>query len=361
MQLLRFGFAISLLILVSSTSAQQSKVVMPLPEALTISGQVQAGKNTQAQSRVQSLSQLELLDLSGDSLVLGYYSTQPGDNERTAIITPIGKEEWLRGNLGEVAQKAFTNRGMKGLFVINDISAGRLANGNYVRIKGAVYESPQGAESYTLVNTIDTFFTDNAGEVKALAGMIAGALNATAATSGNGVMRLGMGKGISKTEVVKMESSKYNFIGKTAFQTGIYMSYQEFRQGKPAFPQFYIETDTASGKVILNSFTQADSTMRPVPVAWGIVVANEIYVLQEGVLIPAEAVGNNLVLSKYIDPDVRKNNGTFWRSNVGNRFSSHQAGNPFDNRYVIRLKNYRNRGVNGEAVKLNADTGTPEL
>ena len=361
MQLLRFGFAFSLLIQVSSTSAQQSKVVLPLPEGIAISGQAQAGKNSQAQSRMQSSLQLELVDLSGDSLVLGYYATQSNENARTAIVTPIGKEEWLRGNLGEAGQKAFANRGMKGLLVINDISAGRLTDGNYVRIKGVIYESPQGADNYSLVNTIDTLITDNAGELKVLTATVAGALNTAATNNGNGIIRSGTKKGITRNEVIKTESGKYSFIGKTAFPTGIYMSYQEFRQGKPSFTQFFVETDTASGKVIVNSFTQTDSTMRPVPQAWAIAVANELYVLQNGVLIPAEAVGNNLVLSKYIDPDTRKNNGTFWRSNIGNRFSTHEAGNPFDNRYVIKLSNYRNRGISGEAVKLNADTGAPEL
>jgi hypothetical protein len=360
MQLLRFGLYAGLLILAGRTSAQQSKVVLPLPEGAAASTQAQADKNAQPKGQVKSTSQLELIDLSGDPLILGYLSTEPENNERTAVVTPIPKEEWLRSALGEDIQKAFANRGVNGLFVINDISAGRQANGNYVRIKGAIYESAAGADSYRLINTIDEVFTDNAGDVKALNSTIAGSLKTSAATISSGIVKTDM-KGIAKSEVIKQETEKYTFIGKAAFKTGIYLSYEEFRQQKPAFGQFYLETDAASGKVVVNSFTQTDSTLRPCLNAWGIAVANELYVLQDGVLVPAEAVGYNLVLSKYIDPDVRKNNGVFWRNNVGNRFSTHEAGNPFDNRYVIKLQNYRNKGISGEAVKLNADTGTPEL
>jgi hypothetical protein len=83
-------------------------------------------------------------------------------------------------------------------------------------------------------------------------------------------------------------------------------------------------------------------------------------VFQDNKLYPVEAVGNNLVFSKFIDPDTRKNNASFWRMTVSDNLSGKYA-NIFDNVNTLTLTNYHGKGLNGEAVKVNADTGTPEF
>lgn len=73
-----------------------------------------------------------------------------------------------------------------------------------------------------------------------------------------------------------------------------------------------------------------------------------------------EAVGNNLVFSKVINADSRKNNASFWRMTVGDRLSD-KYNNIFDNVNTLTLKNYHGKGLTGEAIKINTDTGTPEF
>lgn len=111
--------------------------------------------------------------------------------------------------------------------------------------------------------------------------------------------------------------------------------------------------------IVVNSFTEKDSTIKPV-IPWAIAVNNELYVYHGKKLYPVEAVGNNLVFSKFIDPYTRKNNGTYWRMTISEGLSG-KYNNIFDNVNTLAIKNYHGKGLNGEAVKVNADTGTPEF
>lgn len=357
MQILRSVYSISLLLLAVKASGQQARVTLPLPAGHGAA----AGNKSAAVTQSSPISMLEVVDLSGDSLVLGYIPAASGGNERTAIVTPVPKQEWLQASMGEAGSKVFASRGTSGLLVVNDISVGKHAGGNYARIKCAVYETPIGTQQYKRVAVVDEFITDASADVATIAHTLAGALQGSAAVRNAAALAGEPQRTMTKEAVIEEERAKVAFISKSMFSSGIYLSFDEFKHQKPAHDRFHIRTDAASGNVEVQSFSVTDSTLRPVQNAWGIAVANELYVIRNGKLLPAEAVGGNLVLSKYIDPDTRKNNAAFWRMNIGSQMQEHDAGNPFSNRYVIELDNYRNRGVKGEAKKLNAETGEPEL
>lgn len=85
-------------------------------------------------------------------------------------------------------------------------------------------------------------------------------------------------------------------------------------------------------------------------------VHNKLCVYQDNKLYPVEAIGNILVFSKFIDPDRRKNNASFWRLNVGEKLPGKYR-NIFDNANTLVLTNYHSKGLKGEAVKINTDTG----
>lgn len=332
-------------------SAQQTRFVLPLPATNAQSTESQTSSTTKTSSK------FELLDLTGDSLVLGYLPLKDGGNERQAIVTPVAKSDWLSATTSGNAAASFSSRANPILYVLNDISVGRTGSGNYVRLKATVYE--KGTSGYTLLNEVDTMVTDNARDISAIGNLINTAISSTVGLINTRIVQRSSGKALTLEEVIKQEKEKYAFISKGINLTGIYMSYEEFKENKPSFEQFFLKTDTISKTIEVNSFSEMDSITKPVT-PWAIAVNNELYIYQEKKLYPVEAVGNNLVFSKFIDPDTRKNNASFWLMTVGNNFSGAYH-NVFDNVNTLTLANYHGKGLNGDAVKVNADTGTPEF
>ncbi|MFT4093081.1 MAG: hypothetical protein QM640_05525 [Niabella sp.] len=337
--------------IVTRLPAQQATHILPLPPGTQ-------EKSSTAKATVQSSAAraFELIDLTGDSLVLGYLPTPDGSNDRIAVISPVTKQEWLYAAAKEAGIAFFSGKGTNGLFILKDISVGRVSAGNYIRIKAAIYESTPDADAYYLLNTIDTLITDNAPDIKTVSENIGSVIAGTLNTSG---IRNAKDRPLTRDEILKTITAQYAFISRGITPTGIYMSYEAFKAGQPSFNQFYLKTDTTSKTVQVNAFTTTDSTLKPVS-PWAVVAGNELYIYQNNWLYAAEARGNNLVFSKYIDPETRANNARFWRSNVGARLSN-DYGNPFDNLNVLQVSNYRGRGVQGEAIKINTDTGKPEL
>lgn len=343
-------FIILTFLVSNALPAQPPQFVLPLPDS----------SDTQSVTQSSSVSkpsgQFELLDLTGDSLVLGYLALKDGGNERQAIVTPVNKNDWLIA-VTSVSAAALAQQTNPVLYVLNDISVGRTGSGNYVRLKAAVYE--RGATGYTLLSKADTLVTDNARDISSIGDLINTAISSTAALLNTGIVQRPSGKALTREEVNIQEKEKYAFISKSVNPTGIYMSYEEFKAGKPSFEKFFLKTDTVGKTIEVNSFTEMDSTLRPV-IPWAIGVNNELYVYSDNKLFPVEAVGNNLVFSKFIDPETRKNNASFWRMTVGENLSGKYA-NIFDNTNTLTLSNYHGKGLSGDAVKVNADTGAPEF
>lgn len=339
-----------------SIFAQQEKIPLNLPEAVKIaaveSKPVKEGLNGKA---------FRVINLTGDSLILGYLPSLEKGNERIALTAPIDKQEYIEASVGGNLDLFFTNRGTQGILVLHDISVGPINSGTFVRVNGVLYESPISGNSYRQIKSIDEVFNDNTADVKNATGLIGSSIVAAITSSASETMAKEAFKGKSLEEVLKAEKDKFTFISKGVFPTGIYLSYEEFKSGKPSFDHFYLKTDTMSNTVEINAFTVSDSTLKPVQGVWAIAAANELYIYQGGMLRAVESFGNNLVFSKYLDPEIRTNNGVFWRGTIGNRFNEWNAQNPFDNRYVLSLTNYRSKGFAGEATKVNGETGAPEL
>lgn len=335
----------------SILSAQQTRFVLPLPATNAQSAESQTSSITKASAK------FELLDLTGDSLVLGYLPLKDGGNERQAIVTSVAKSDWLSATTSVNAAASFLSRANPILYVLNDISVGRTGSGNYVRLKATVYE--KGTSGYTLLNKVDTLVTDNARDISTIGNLINTAISNMAGVINGETVQSPSGKALTWEEVIKQENDKYAFISKGINPTGIYMSYDEFKANKPSFEQFFLKTDTMTKSIVVNAYKEMDSTLRPVT-PWAIAVNNELYVYQGKKLYPVEAVGNNLVFSKFIDPDTRKNNASFWRMTIGENLSGKYA-NVFDNTNTLTLSNYHGKGLKGDAVKINVDTGTPEF
>jgi hypothetical protein len=61
-----------------------------------------------------------------------------------------------------------------------------------------------------------------------------------------------------------------------------------------------------------------DSSKREIPGFWGICINDELYVMNEGILIPFEKNGIDFVLSAFVDPQDRRNHGRY-RLLLGNK------------------------------------------
>lgn len=341
-------FLLWLVFFSTGAAAQQSVYKLPLDESILLGSE---------QSKMSTNRALEVIDLTGDS-VLGYLPDENKSNDRVAILAPLPKQEWLQDIVSGSLIGLVTNRQV--LYIVNDISVGRHTNGSYARIKATLYESALGTNAYKLLKEVSDVLTDNSSNMNMMAGLISNAMRNTLSLS-TGIINGNTNKTMTREEVVALEKSKYAFISNNNFSSGIYMNYEDFKNQKPSFSQFYLAVDTTTGNIQVNSLLgYSDTSPKPVT-PWGIVAANELYIFKNGKLYAAEAIGNNLVISKYINPQRRLNNARFWRDNIGKWFNVWEDSNPFDNRYAIQISDYKKKNIIGEAIKINADTGELEL
>jgi hypothetical protein len=341
-----------LLLFISCTLlAQQQRFVIPLSE------QTLLGKALSVNNEIKST--LEIVDLTGDS-TLGYVSTTPPSNDRVAIFPPLPKQEWLTTlvHVNNIASSLTSGTSL--LLLISDISVGGTQTSSYVRIKAKAYTSLLGSESYSFLKSIDDIHSNNSfGLTKTEDNIIGLIRSIITQTQAKPVINQSSPK--IKSDIIKEELNGLSFIAKGIFPSGIYMNYTDFKLLKPSFEHFWVKTDVDSKKVQLSRFTIKDSTLRQVDGAYAVAVGNELYLCKNQKLYPIEVRGNNLVFSKYVDPLHRKNKANFWRNNIGVRFKEWEDSNPFDNRYALEIDNYRGKGVRGEAIKVNSESGTVEL
>lgn len=123
----------------TSLIAQQTKLVLP------------------ASPNQDQPSNYEPIDLTGDSLTLGYLKINSESNDRQVIVTPVNKQQWLQAITKDKAAKSFESFTKSVLYILNDISVGRTGTGNYVRIKGSIYEGD--SKGYVQLLKVDTLVT----------------------------------------------------------------------------------------------------------------------------------------------------------------------------------------------------------
>ncbi len=321
----------------------QQKIILPAPDPGTILQNNSAG--------------IEIINNTGTARLLGYMATEKAGNDYVAIEAPVDKQHWLSG-LATDAATVLNQKGSTGLFIINDLSAG-IANGNgYIRLKGRLYESPAGADQYRLTHIIDSFMTGNIPGLTGIPDLFRSLITATAVAPGNPINTAG--SGINKTGIIAKEQEQYTFLHMAHYNTGIYQSYDGFKNRKPSYEQFYLSVDTASKSVQINAVNPSDNALIPLTDVWGIAIDDELYIYQNRQLHAAEPVGNVLILSRFIDPATRKNNGKFWRETIGKRLSP-PYNNPFNNINTLKTAQYRSKNITGEVIKMDADQGRPEL
>ncbi|QES88067.1 hypothetical protein [Rhizosphaericola mali] len=120
---------------------------------------------------------------------------------------------------------------------------------------------------------------------------------------------------------------------------GIFMNFQEFLSNAPSITNsFWLSPDTTStnGNVALYVM-KGDSSISKVNSAWGLSLGgNEIYMFNHATqLIPIEKTSNGIVLSRYVDFKVRKNQAIYWRATIGRGWP--QDANPYERKRSISI------------------------
>lgn len=136
-------------------SAQQLHLILPFPAQPAII--------------IPGVTPFDIADLTGDSLLLGYLPITAQSNERQAVKAPIAKKTWLKNAKTTGTLASLVQIGEPVFYVINDISVGRVATGNYARLKATVYE--KGITGYRLLKVVDTFVTDKSANINNVAGL----------------------------------------------------------------------------------------------------------------------------------------------------------------------------------------------
>jgi hypothetical protein len=95
---------------------------------------------------------------------------------------------------------------------------------------------------------------------------------------------------------------------------GVYLSYEDFLQNKPAITRFELSGSNARARVYT---VASDGGKSEVPQYWGVVKNGEVYKYKEGHLIPLERDGFGYVISSYIADYKRRNRSIIWGSVAG--------------------------------------------
>ncbi|MEJ7673291.1 MAG: hypothetical protein WKF59_11395 [Chitinophagaceae bacterium] len=95
--------------------------------------------------------------------------------------------------------------------------------------------------------------------------------------------------------------------------SGIYLSFNEFKNNAPSIRNYYVNVDSQNNKVKIYQILP-DSSSKLIEKAWGLSLNNELYFYASGQLYPIEKSGNTFYMAKYLEPKTRRNQALYWRN-----------------------------------------------
>ncbi|MEO8820897.1 MAG: hypothetical protein ABI374_08660 [Ginsengibacter sp.] len=282
-------------------------------------------------------------------------------NDRKFIKSSGAITPWLQDFVNKQFVSNTDIKAKKLLWVIQDLSMGTDSTQkqvySFVKLKGDIYES--SGLNYQLINTFDSSWIIK-GDAD-FGYMIAVAFLSLYQNS------TPKAEGIANTRFFQMSQKAQGTVNEIAAQiktakqlpvlqtdihpTGIYTSFEEFKNNTPSIKNFYADVDSQSKKVQLYQVS-ADSSSKLIEKAWGISVNNELYYYDEGQLYPIEKSGNTFYMAKYLEPSTRKNQAFYWRQIIGARQGDT---NPYNDAHVLRKNVSTTNNISLEATHLDFD------
>ena len=342
-------------------------LVLLLPFAFNVDAQFNVYKSKMVELKQLNVRSSTGVNISGISIISNLPNSSllgiaPSalPNERTDIVVANGNvESWLQAFVTEQYRNAYTSSGRKLQWVINDLSVGTDSSStgilSFTKLAADIYSSSGNAD-YEFTGSFDTLIiskninADFGSSISAaIAGLYSNAVSDTSATQSKFLKAV---RHFADHHLSDSNTS-YRILTDKYYPTGIYTSFQQFLDNAPAIPEFMVHVNKTTGKIELLQLSEKDSSQQIVNNLWGIAVGNELYKYDDGQLYPIEKAGKGFMLSKYIDPQIRKNKGLYWRRNVGGRTGDY---NPFDDKHIYRSP-AKDFTLNIEATHLDMKTG----
>lgn len=253
------------------------------------------------QAAALSFSGMDIITTPGmDTACLGFH-VDPAAN----ISTPLAPDTTLHTWLQTYANKNYTGKwqpsGDRLIVVLKQLRL-QIGENHHVKFTASAYRKIK--DSVIQCAYIDTLISDNArtyqDELDAAFEQLA--VSAARKTTGS---KLPM---VELTEAARSPS----IMSRSVYNTGAYMSFDEFLQNKPSVTQVLTGLDEQSGNVKVYEL-MADSIQREISKCWGLCINNELYAYDGEQLIPLEQYNDSFVMSLYVPIIERKNQAMVWR------------------------------------------------
>jgi hypothetical protein len=308
----------------------------------------------------KDFSAIEIINNLPDSNILGYIPAEVM-NDRKIIKSSMAITPWLQ-NFVNKQFFANSSSNKKLLWVIDDFSMGTDSSReqvySYLKLKADIYSGTN--ENYQLINTFDSTWIITGSDVD-FGKMIAQSfinLYKNSVELRNGISNIrfqqlaGKLTGTKDDIVNKIKLTKSLPILKTSdYTTGIYTSFEEFKNNAPSITSFYADVNKKNNQVELYQI-MADSSSQRIAQAWGMSISNELYFYTDGQLYPIEKSGNTFYMAKYLEPRTRKNQAIYWRQIIGARQGDT---NPYNDDHELLKKVPTAENISLEATHLDFD------
>jgi hypothetical protein len=341
---MKFISSISLLLLFPALLQAQQKVAL---------------KNTAAENSTPSLpvSGISVMLCLSDSTSLGYVNSTES-TEKVCALPDGNCSQWLQKYINAQYRSSFSRTGRQLLWVISDLNIGTDPNNkiSQLKLKASAYLAE--AAGYSPICTLDTIFTKE--QVTDYGKSVADAMNVLFAGSTGAALKTAAENAkkegsifSNKDELYNQQANRFNMpiLKANNYQQGVYLSFEEFRKNKPSVFDIIAKADSTD-QVTLYQLS-ADSTQIPITNAWGLSFNNELYMLENGKLIPVERSASSIALSRFKEPASRSNQAIFWRNYIGRQSGNN---NPFKERKTASATKSVSP-VYAEATRVDMETG----
>lgn len=315
-----------------------------------------------------TIASIRLIAKLSDNTALGYLR-QAGD--QTVKLTPEDSiNGWLQAYIDKRFKGIFSSSGAHILWVLRNLSISEdsAAINTYIKLGAEVY-SISNTKQLQLLQTIDTILTtsdttDN--HAAAIATAIQCLYNSSASTAKTPTTSLqafnttatstNTSLSTDTVESQKLVQASWPIFKDSVYPTGIYASFDEFKNNNPSLKNPVIKIDSIDHHKILLCQLLPDSSAKEIPTAWGLSIRGELYCYKNGALIPIEKSKGAIVFSRYQEFATRKNQAIFYRSIIGPNNGDH---NPFSGKhfYPASDKAVANLPNPPEATGIDLQTG----
>jgi hypothetical protein len=298
-----------------------------------------------------------------DSTTIGYLS-KPADNATIKLVPQGNISSWLQSYVSQQYGSSFNSNGKQLLWLIErlSISSNTVATRAFTRVKAGLYEAV--GQQLTLLSTPDTLVTTTilAGDSTTYSSAVTAAMQVLYARSLAALSNVALQAPRSSVKYTVASALtaltgtlNFSILRDSIYKQGIYTSFEEFKANSPSIPNGVVVVD-GNDSTRMKIAQAVDSSLQEVPNAWGVCINKELYVLKTGKLIPIEIANNSIVISRFQDPNVRKNQAIYWR-----RFLGVQTGdvNPFsrDHSYGASGVVTSQQADSPEATGIDLETG----